>query len=136
MKSLLTAALTSAVLALPTTASAQFWQNNVAPPRAQVYPYANPYSNAPSYVAPNAPVRLNGRWYMNGEPDKRTAILQYGPNRALFINEHGSQAWGTIAGNRVWIPTWSSSVGPGLVGTVWGGRIVWPDGSFWSRMPM
>jgi hypothetical protein len=74
---------------------------------------------------------------LNGQLDQPTRIIQYGPDRALFINEHGSQAWGSVQGTRVWIPSWTWGEGwnthQGLSGTVMGNRIVWPDGSFWSR---
>ena len=94
-------------------------------------PYAAPYGGVP------AAANLNGIWYMNGEQDKPTRIVQYGPTRALFINEHGTQAWGSVQGNRVWIPDWTWGEGwathQGLWGTYTGDRLVWPDGSFWSR---
>jgi hypothetical protein len=51
--------------------------------------------------------------------------------RALFINENGSQAWGTVQGDRVFIPDWND--GRGQRGWVRGDRIVWPDGNFWER---
>jgi hypothetical protein len=130
MKALLPTALTSLMLAFPVAASAQVWPGQVAP--APV-PYASPYTYASPYLSPSASPNLGGVWYLDGQADKPTRILQYNPQRALFINEHGSEAWGTIQGNRVWIPDWSSSYGPGLAGTVWGNRIQWPDGSFWSR---
>ena len=94
-----------------------------------LYPnIGDPYAPAPD---------INGLWFMNGERDKPTQIRQYGPDRAKFINENGSRAWGTIEGDRVWIPSWTWGQGAfqhqGLSGVIEGNRIVWPDGSFWSR---
>ncbi len=80
---------------------------------------------------------LGGTWYMNGEPDQPCRIVQRAPDgTAEFINEHGSRAWGTVRGDRVWIPSWSDGFGNrGLRGRVRGDRIVWPDGGYWSREP-
>ncbi len=87
------------------------------------------------YPGPWSPVpNLSGTWYLNGDPTKPCEIDQYPPGRrAEFTNEHGSSAWGTIRGNRVWIPDWSDGVSQGLEGRVRGNRIIWPNGSYWSR---
>lgn len=78
---------------------------------------------------------IHGRWFMNGDPTKPCEIRQDG-NRALFINEFGSRARGTVRGSYVLIPDWSDGQGSdGLIGRVRGNRIVWPNGSFWSRLP-
>jgi hypothetical protein len=72
---------------------------------------------------------------MSGDPNKPAEIQQRANGYALFINEHGSQAWGSIDRGTVWIPEWSSEGSQGLFGVVRGDRIVWPNGSFWSRNP-
>ena len=152
MRTIVSAA-TALLFAFPLAVNAQGWGGY-----GQPYPYARPYqapygygygsaySNpyAPAYGNPYAgaytPANLNGIWYRNGQPNDPTRVIQYGPTRALFINEHGTQAWGSIEGDRVWIPSWTWGEGwnthQGLVGTVTPDRIIWPDGSFWSRNAM
>jgi len=78
---------------------------------------------------------IGGVWYMNGDGDQPCLIIQRRPDgRAVFVNEHGSRAAGTVRGDRVFIPEWSNSFGDdGLEGRIRGDRIVWPDGSYWSR---
>jgi hypothetical protein len=77
---------------------------------------------------------LNGTWSLNGNPAAPCRITQEWPDRrVLFTNEHGSSAWGTIRGDRVWIPDWSDGVSQGLEGRIRRDRIAWPNGSFWSR---
>jgi hypothetical protein len=78
---------------------------------------------------------LSGTWFMHGDPDKPTYIEQRGPNEALFTNEKGDRAWGSIEGDRVWIPDWSDGRRRGLEGVLRPGRIVWPNGTYWSRRP-
>jgi hypothetical protein len=83
------------------------------------------------------PPDLSGTWFLKGRRDAPCEIDQRGPDEALFINENGSEAWGSIRGDRVWIPDWSDGFGSyGLEGRIRGDRIIWPDGSFWSRRPM
>jgi hypothetical protein len=86
------------------------------------------------YGPPPPPVpNLNGTWYLNGDPDKPCQISQRRlDGRALFTNEHGSEAWGTVRGDRVRIPDWSDGSSQGLSGRIRGDRILWP-GSYWSR---
>src|SRR5262245_17071829 len=77
---------------------------------------------------------ISGSWYMNGDRSQRCQVIQTRlDGRALFINEHGSQASGTVQGDQVWIPDWSDGEKQGLVGVIRGPRIVWPNGSFWAR---
>jgi hypothetical protein len=91
------------------------------------FPQPFPPVVEPSYV--------QGLWFMNGDPNKPCEIRQR-DNRALFINEHGSRAWGTIRGQYVLIPDWSDGHGSdGVIGRVRGNRIIWPYGSFWARLP-
>jgi hypothetical protein len=72
---------------------------------------------------------------MNDDPRMPCEIRQDG-NQALFINEFGSRARGTVRGPYVLIPDWSDGRGSdGLIGRVRGNRIVWPNGSFWARLP-
>jgi hypothetical protein len=78
---------------------------------------------------------LAGIWYMNGHEDAPCEIVQRRPDgRALFINERGSEAWGTVRGDRVFIPDWTDGEGSqGLRGRIRGDRIIWPNGSYWCR---
>jgi hypothetical protein len=77
---------------------------------------------------------ISGTWYMNGDRNKPCEIIQYLPNRrAEFTNENGDSAWGTVRGDRVWIPDWTDGRSQGLEGRIRRDRIVWPGGSFWSR---
>ena len=93
----------------------------VVPAPAQQFPLETPF--------------IHGLWFMNGDPRKPCEIRQR-DNRALFINEHGSGAWGTVRGQYVLIPDWSDGQGSdGLIGRIRGNRIVWPNGSFWARRP-
>ena len=77
---------------------------------------------------------LNGTWYLNGDEDSPCEIIQRRlDGRALFINENGSRARGTVRGDRVWIPKWTDGRSRGLQGRIRRDRIVWPNGSYWSR---
>ena len=84
-----------------------------------------------------APVpNIGGVWFLNGDRNAPCRVIQPRPDgRALFVNEHGSRARGEIRGGGVWIPEWSSGnpYDDGLSGRIRGDRIVWPDGSYWSR---
>ena len=83
------------------------------------------------------PPDLSGTWFLKGRHDAPCEIDQRGPDRALFTNENGSEALGTIRGDRVFIPDWSDGFGDyGLEGRIRADRIIWPDGSFWSRRPL
>jgi hypothetical protein len=76
---------------------------------------------------------ISGRWYLGGDHNKPCSIRQRrGSDRASFINEHGSQARGSIRGKRVFIPDWGENC-EGQDGTIRGDRIVWADGNYWSR---
>jgi hypothetical protein len=75
-------------------------------------------------------LNLNGRWYFGGNPYAVCAIRQWPDGRAMFLNERGAQAPGTVMGNRVWVPDWGNG---GLEGTIAGNRILWANGDFWSR---
>jgi hypothetical protein len=99
------------LLALAVPASAQRWRDYGPPPAANI----------------------NGTWYLKGNPDAPCSVRMYPDGRALFTNENGSQTWGTIDGDRVWIPDWSDGWSQGLSGRIRGDRILWPGGSFWSR---
>ncbi|HEV3262349.1 MAG TPA: hypothetical protein VG013_36190 [Gemmataceae bacterium] len=78
---------------------------------------------------------LDGTWYMNGDEDLPCQIIQRRlDGRAEFINEHGDRAAGTVRGDHVYIPDWTDGRGSrGLRGTIRRDRIIWPDGSYWSR---
>jgi hypothetical protein len=48
---------------------------------------------------------LGGTWDMNGDQNKPCEVRQRrGERRAEFINERGESAWGTINGDRIWVP--------------------------------
>lgn len=80
---------------------------------------------------------LDGIWYMNGDPGKPTRIVQWRlDGRAMFVNEKGSQAWGSVSADSVWIPEWSDGFQQGLTGAIRGNQIIWPDRNFWSRTPV
>jgi hypothetical protein len=83
----------------------------------------------PPVRAPN----ISGVWYMNGDPYKDCEIRQGPDGRAVFTNENGDSARGTVRGDQVWIPDWMDGRRQGLRGVIRGDRIVWPDGTFWSR---
>jgi hypothetical protein len=77
---------------------------------------------------------LNGTWYMNGDEDSPCEIIQPRPDgRAVFINENGSRARGFVRRDHVWIPKWTDGRRRGLRGRIRGDRIVWPNGTYWSR---
>ena len=104
----------------------------VSPVHAQPRYWPNPFQPYP-VIPPTSIPNLDGVWYLTGNPQARCQVQQRWPStRAMFINEHGSWAPGTIIGNQVWIPTWGEG-GRGLMGRIEGDRIVWPDGNFWSR---
>jgi hypothetical protein len=87
-------------------------------------------------VAPRSRVPdLSGTWYMNGDPNQPCEVRQRWPERrALFINERGESAWGTIDGDRIWVPDWVGYDNRrGLEGSFRGDRIVWHNGSSWTR---
>jgi len=133
MKYLLLTALTAgSLLACAATAQAQPW--GPPPPTPWGPPPAQPGPWGDDEFRERVP-NLNGVWYNNGNPSVPCRIVQREPDgRALFINENGSQAWGTIRGDRVWIPEWNNGPGrEGLRGRYRGDRIIWPDGNFWSR---
>jgi hypothetical protein len=72
---------------------------------------------------------LDGTWYNSGDPNQPCQIRQApGDERALFVNEKGSEAPAFIRGDRVVVPSWG-----GAVAVLRGDRIIWPDGNFWSR---
>ncbi len=113
--------------AIPITAASALLMACAAPARAQWWGDVSG-----GYAVP----AIGGVWYLNGNRDAPCRIIQAAPDgRALFINEHGSRARGEVRGDQVWIPEWSSG-NPwveGLSGRIRGDRIVWPDGSYWSR---
>jgi hypothetical protein len=118
MKRIIPIALLALAFAVPGFAQAQrYWPWGDRPPRER-------------RLVP----RIGGTWYMNGDDDAPCQIIQRGSGRhALFINENGSRARGTVRGGRVFIPDWSDGESQGLVGRIRGNRIIWPNGTFWSR---
>ena len=82
---------------------------------------------------PPPPPNISGTWYMNGDPNLPCQIEQRDAFRVLLTNENGSAAWGSVRGNEVWIPEWTDGTRQGLLGRIRGNRIVWPNGTFWSR---
>jgi hypothetical protein len=118
------AALSLIAFAGPALAQRQYpWRD--MPPRFRTAPWSD-------RGAWNQVPNLDGTWYFNGDWNQPAQIFQRWPdNQALFVNEQGSQAWGIIRGNQIWIPDWNN--GQGQSGTVRGNRIEFPGGSFWSR---
>lgn len=89
-------------------------------------PRPRPFSNAVPYIG--------GTWYMAGDRYLPCQIVQKGVDgRALFINERGDSAWGTVQGDTVLVPDWSDGRSPGLSGRIQGNQIIWGNGSFWIR---
>lgn len=103
----------------------------LAVPAQAQRPYGPPYAPPPpAYGAPN----VSGQWFMNGNRSQPCQIDQQPDGSALFTNENGSQAYGSVRGGQVFIPSWTDGMGSqGLTGTLQGNRIVWPNGTFWSR---
>lgn len=132
----------------PAPPRAQGWLPNVPNPSQR--PPANwlpPLLLPPQQLLPPIPLpidpeiggvaNLNGNWYFNGDPGKPARIVQWRlDGRAIFINENGTKAGGTVGPDSVWIPEWTDRGRPGLVGVLRGDRLIWPDGNFWSRTPM
>jgi len=74
--------------------------------------------------------QLQGRWYMNGDPNKPTEIVING-SRLEARNENGQASRLEVDRNgdiRAW--DWQ-----GLRGGVRGDRIVWNNGTTWTRRP-
>lgn len=77
---------------------------------------------------------LSGTWFNGGNSNQPCEIIQRRPDgRAQFVNEKGSMAWAQINRDHVFIPDWNE--GRGQRGVLRGDRIVWPNGSYWSRVP-
>src|SRR5262245_50970418 len=77
---------------------------------------AQPFPERVPYIA--------GRWFMKGDEFQPCEIRQRG-SRALFINEHGDAARGTVGRDHVFLPDWSDGRGSdGLFGRIRGDRIV------------
>jgi hypothetical protein len=134
----LSIALLSLALAAP--ARAQPWDNGYRPPPRDSYPrrdYAPPPRDYPPPDYDYGPDRvpdISGLWYNRANGGEAQIIQRRLDGRALFINEKGDRAWGTVEGDRVWIPDWQDGYGRyGLRGQIRGNRIVWPDGNYWYR---
>jgi hypothetical protein len=96
-----------------------------------------PYYQPGLYQAPSVQSfipNISGTWFMNGNPYAPCQIIQVRmEGSADFVNEHGSRTCGTVNGDHVWIPEWSDGTSRGLSGWIRGDRIIWPNGTFWSR---
>ena len=79
----------------------------------------------------NAPQQLEGTWYLNGERSRRTEINA--SRRGLVArNENGQTTRLEISRNGdVYARDWQS----GLRGDVRRDRIVWENGTTWTREP-
>jgi hypothetical protein len=77
-------------------------------------------------------VDISGTWYLNGNRDAPCKIVLGRNGSALFVNEQGTRARAVIRGDRVIVREWGED-GQDLEGRIRGDRIVWPDGSYWSR---
>jgi hypothetical protein len=76
---------------------------------------------------------LEGTWYLNGDRKSSCKVIQRRlDGRAVFVNEQGERARGTIRGDRVFVPDWGDG-DEGLKGRVRGTRIEWSAGGYWSR---
>jgi len=131
MRTLIALALPLLTLVAPTQAQAQYrrWvPDRYPPPPVQVAPWDR------GAVRGRVP-DLSGTWYMNGDPNQPCEVRQRWPEpRALFINERGESAWGTIDGDRIWVPDWVGyNNRRGLEGSFRGDSIVWYNGSSWTR---
>lgn len=105
-----------AVVLLVLAVDTAWAQRRTLPPGARPVPY------------------ITGVWYMNGDPNLPCEIRQRDDGReAMFINEHGSETMGVVRPDHVWIPDWGDGRSQGLMGRIRGTRIVWPNGTFWSR---
>jgi hypothetical protein len=143
MKRIIQLALLALVFAGPVDATgfarAAYAMGDRGDPRARVTPERiYPWHHDDGWQNPRRMSRLgdlNGTWYMSGNEDQPCRIIQSRrSSRVLFINEQGSRARGTVQGDRVFIPDWTDGNGStGLWGTIRGQRIVWPNGSYWSR---
>jgi hypothetical protein len=78
----------------------------------------------------NAPQQLEGTWYLNGDPSRRTEIN--GSRRGLVArNENGQSTRLEISrSGDVYARDWH-----GLRGDVRRDRIVWDNGTTWTREP-
>jgi hypothetical protein len=66
--------------------------------------------------------RLQRAYRRNGPPLLSQPRLD---GQALFINQKGDRAWGTVESDRVWIPAWREGFGrQGLSGQIQGNRIM------------
>ena len=112
------ATLMAALLAIaaPQKATAQYGR----------YPPASQYS--PYQPGPSAK-DLGGTWFMSGDENQPCQILpsRTAANRALFVNEQGDKAEGTIRGNRITVPKWN------LGARIDGDAIRWDNRSVWTR---
>src|SRR5688572_7116999 len=78
----------------------------------------------------NAPQQLEGTWYLNGDPSRRTEIN--GSRRGLVAqneNGHSTRLEVSRSGD-VYARDWH-----GLRGDVRRDRIVWDNGTTWTREP-
>ncbi len=87
----------------------------------------------PPWPPPPAPVGLEGRWFMSGDPHQPCYIQVFpGPRgpQLVFTNEKGDRSRGRIllGGRRVIADDWG-----GLVGDIRDGEIVWRNGTDWVR---
>jgi hypothetical protein len=125
-----------AAFAIPERVLAQYGQYPSGQYPSGQYPSGQyPYGQYQPPRGGGPAMNLNGPWYMHGDANQPAYIEQGNGNEALFTNEHGDRAWGTIEGDRVWIPDWSDGRRRGLVGYIQDQRIVWPNGTYWSRQP-
>ncbi len=83
----------------------------------------------PGYGAPN----LSGTWFLSGDPYLPCTVRMGPDGRALFINEKGERARGWVRGDQIQVPDWGDPYRGGLNGRFRGNRILWSNGTFWSR---
>jgi hypothetical protein len=116
-------------LALPARAQLPWESGGQRPSQDQLARWQPP-PPPPNYGEGRVP-NIDGIWYNHSNGGRCRVMQRWPDTRALFTNENGDQAWGSIDGNRVFIPDWNN--GQGQRGRIRGDRIVWPDGNYWER---
>ena len=117
-KALLSAVLISGILAIPNAALSRDETDHDG--RSDWYDRSSD----------NDARHLQGRWYLNGDPNKPTAINING-RRLEATNENGKTSRLEIeGGGNIRASDWW-----GIRGTARGNRIQWDNGTTWTRMP-
>ena len=102
-------------------------------------PAYDPFRLPPNVVPPSGGNRdlsssLSGTWYMGGDPNRPTQIIQRGGGRTMLVNENGDRAYGVVQGDAIVVPDWGDLQQP-LQGRIIGDRINWANGTYWTAQP-